>query len=1078
VHLDPALNVQERKDFLEKVRRVIVDSDDVFLAGDFNFLVPGDKKHMIQQGVFISECPTMGKFFQDRFVDFTELYQPEPTRRAMRNNTIHSASRLDRIFTNMHHILLDTCDISALTLWPVCTYDASSDHVPVAASIKRRPNKSQGRVNIPSWVTCHPAYASELEGLFDKLGAQGDPCTAILKCKTLMKMAAQRVLKMSVTRGANTCAEKLYWSYKALHNTVRGNVPSRRQQRSDALQAYPLLRQWVNAQGETIDEQGLLDHIAELARMDITAQLEELESRSDLPEYQKSNAQARLHRRAKAYSKKGRQTKLAGIRDSQGQAVLDSNAAVELLRQHWQPTFEEKAISNSWLKLVEPYIQTCAGQLGMDEPVTFDEFTEVLDKLVDSGVGPDGLPYSGWSRACQSVKKVLYAHYMHFLMGGELYEGANCSTMFFLPKGEDAQDGCTVTRHPKDTRPLCLSNTDSKILAMCVNQQLSKLAECTVCDKQRGFMPGRKLADNILEVEAHGIINAALGKHSAGIMLFDFRAAFPSLQHKFLFYVLKRMGIPRRMLNVLVKLYKDCGTIIVYNGGVFQGLIIKSGIKQGCPLSGTLFALALDPFIRLLLSRIEHPHDTLTAFADDLAMVCGDMKARLGVIMKLFDGFGKASGLWLNMAKCVLIMLHASDADIEEMMQWLTSNISMGGDIQVATKGKYLGINIGPGASISSWDAPLHKFKVRVASIKQEGLGMMQSLIDYRTFAFPVLAYVMQFQKAPRKVVKAQQHAIQQLLRSPYNAIPFDMVTQLKVLGFHAEYPDLEVANQSAMLRCASASHIFEHLAEQLRRLPEHEDACFRNPAGKWHSESCIGQLAVNLGEWREAVDLKQHAEENDKLQALAYRVICAATSRKSPVTILQERLAYWCKNFNFTVVQADMDAAVANVQATAANLPPYIAAAVLKTIANAWCTSARFHGESVLPCFFCATEDGDDLLHMFGCSVVKEMVVSSRPEMSFWAAQIPPFRVPTMLYHYGSTALRTRIATMVEAWYYTYNWLRHKHKPQERSTISEMFRARMMFSCRHARCIREAFRGQSETEDLSSMSIAESCLV
>ena len=273
------------------------------------------------------------------------------------------------------------------------------------------------------------------------------------------------------------------------------------------------------------NELALLEHIAELACTDVHAQLAELASRSEMPLYQKTNAQARLMRKAKAYSQKGRQTKLVGIREESGRAIYNDTEAVEALCEHWRPTFEEKEIKNKWLKFVEPFIQRDTGQADLGEPLAYDKFLENIDQLVDSGAGPDGIPYSGWSQGCDKVKHALYTYYVNFMRGGQLYDGANCSLMFFLAKGQEADDDHNATRLPKDTRPLCLSNTDSKIVALCINHKLSELAAKTVCGQQRGFMVGRNLPDNILEIETYGMINAAIERDSPGIMLFDFRAA-------------------------------------------------------------------------------------------------------------------------------------------------------------------------------------------------------------------------------------------------------------------------------------------------------------------------------------------------------------------------------------------------------------------------------------------------------------------------------------------------------------------------------------------------------------------------
>ena len=156
------------------------------------------------------------------------------------------------------------------------------------------------------------------------------------------------------------------------------------------------------------------------------------------------------------------------------------------------------------------------------------------------------------------------------------------------------------------------------------------------------------------------------------------------------------------------------------------------------------------------------------------------------------------------------------------------------------------------------------------------------------------------------------------------------------------------------------------------------------------------------------------------------------------------------------------------NMKHVAENLPPYIAAAVLKTIANAWCTSARFHNEQVLQCHFCKQDQGDSLLHMFECRVVHEMIESFRKEMQFWILQLPPHRVPTMIYPFGNLTLLTRVATMVEAWYYTFNWLRHRTCESDRTDIFQMFRARILHSCRREWCIREAFVVTQDVDFLS----------
>ncbi len=53
----------------------------------------------------------------------------------------------------------------------------------------------------------------------------------------------------------------------------------------------------------------------------------------------------------------------------------------------------------------------------------------------------------------------------------------------------------------------------------------------------------------------------------------------------------------------------------MFNGSMVGSLQILSGIKQGCPMSGSIFALAIDPLIRKILAASVLHSIRVTAFA-------------------------------------------------------------------------------------------------------------------------------------------------------------------------------------------------------------------------------------------------------------------------------------------------------------------------------------------------------------------------------------------------------------------------------------------------------------------------------
>ena len=87
---------------------------------------------------------------------------------------------------------------------------------------------------------------------------------------------------------------------------------------------------------------------------------------------------------------------------------------------------------------------------------------------------------------------------------------------------------------------------------------------------------------------------------------------------------------------------------------------IKSGIRQGCPLSGTIFALLIDPILRMLHHSMgEGPgRTTIGDYADDLACVVSDYTRDVPKMLRVFALAQQASVLTLKFRKCVLVPLN------------------------------------------------------------------------------------------------------------------------------------------------------------------------------------------------------------------------------------------------------------------------------------------------------------------------------------------------------------------------------------------------------------------------------------
>ena len=99
----------------------------------------------------------------------------------------------------------------------------------------------------------------------------------------------------------------------------------------------------------------------------------------------------------------------------------------------------------------------------------WDDFLETLKHIESSAPGPDGYDYLFWIRAPLSIKTVLFQLVIHVINGGSVAEDFNHAIMVFIQKDKRAEDTRSfVSRTPKQTRTLSLSNTDAKIVAKCI----------------------------------------------------------------------------------------------------------------------------------------------------------------------------------------------------------------------------------------------------------------------------------------------------------------------------------------------------------------------------------------------------------------------------------------------------------------------------------------------------------------------------------------------------------------------------------------------------------------------------------
>ena len=191
----------------------------------------------------------------------------------------------------------------------------------------------------------------------------------------------------------------------------------------------------------------------------------------------------------------------------------------------------------------------------------------------------------------------------------------------YVPKGERERDHESVIRRPSETRPLGLRNTDIKLLAKAWSRRLRPLLRQYICAAQRGFVWTRNLCQNIVDLDAYAYKIGVPSRRPDFpiIALFDIRSAFTSMAHKWIFHVHQQANFPDTYMYFLHALYHMATVVDYHEGNQYIAYYILSGAIQGCPSSGDVWAISFDPYINMLVEKIEAPsRGIIRACADDI----------------------------------------------------------------------------------------------------------------------------------------------------------------------------------------------------------------------------------------------------------------------------------------------------------------------------------------------------------------------------------------------------------------------------------------------------------------------------
>ena len=144
-------------------------------------------------------------------------------------------------------------------------------------------------------------------------------------------------------------------------------------------------------------------------------------------------------------------------------------------------------------------------------------------------------------------------------------------------------------------RPIAVGEPLCRLYAVTLNRRIVSWSEDNGLRApcQAGFRPHLSTEHQLFALR-HFIDRSKFEKHPLFAAFVDLRKAYDSVQHPLLWASLQRKGIHGKMLAAIQSLY-DGGTMsmkIAGNSGATG--TAQVGVRQGCPLSPTLFGIFFD----------------------------------------------------------------------------------------------------------------------------------------------------------------------------------------------------------------------------------------------------------------------------------------------------------------------------------------------------------------------------------------------------------------------------------------------------------------------------------------------------
>ncbi|KAJ1685156.1 hypothetical protein LUZ63_016546 [Rhynchospora breviuscula] len=307
-------------------------------------------------------------------------------------------------------------------------------------------------------------------------------------------------------------------------------------------------------------------------------------------------------------------------------------------------------------------------------PFSEHEVKKAVMGLADNKAsGPDGLPNEFFKIHWELVKADLLSVFELLYRQQLDLSSANLAHLVLLPKKDNAQEVI-------DFRPISIVSYLPKLISKVLSNRLSHFMPALISSSQTGFIKGRIISENF-NTAREMIFNISRSTEPSFMFKIDFHKAFDSVSWSFLLKTMRCRGFPLNFLSWIELLFGSSYSSLLVNGLVGPPFLHQRGLRQGDPISPSLFLLASDVLSRMMqaaaITLREHLSSKLTdpfyilQYADDTLFFSTAKGQAPRTLLLVLESFSKVSGMKLNLMKSSFVPFNLSQQSVLDLQELL-----------------------------------------------------------------------------------------------------------------------------------------------------------------------------------------------------------------------------------------------------------------------------------------------------------------------------------------------------------------------------------------------------------------------